>query len=223
MLLLIPALDQKGSGVRLATARWNPHLFMSSIMTPDFNSKADLRQRLRQQRQSLNTAVREKNSHDIIQQLTHSALFEKSLNIILYLPNDNEVDLTPLLTLHSDKNYFLPCLTPEKILFFKAYSSNADLSPNSLGIPEPTEGAIISAENADLVCVPLVGFSSTGERLGMGGGYYDRTFAFKIKQPKAKPYLLGIAYEFQKVENLPHSSWDVKLDGIITEHGFHQP
>ncbi len=75
----------------------------------------------------------------------------------------------------------------------------------------------------DLVLIPLVGFDADGNRLGMGAGFYDRTFAFlqQNKRP-TKPYLLGIAYEIQKIDQIIAETWDVRLDGIVTEKNFYE-
>ena len=76
----------------------------------------------------------------------------------------------------------------------------------------------ISANFLDIVFVPLVAFDLNGFRIGMGSGYYDRTFEKKlaIKDPKY-PVLIGLAYEFQKQECLNHQPWDVPLDMVVTE------
>ena len=70
----------------------------------------------------------------------------------------------------------------------------------------------------DLVLVPLVAFDDRGNRLGMGGGYYDQTFAFlSQRQHYRRPTLLGVAYEFQRLVALPVQAWDIPLDGVATE------
>jgi len=72
----------------------------------------------------------------------------------------------------------------------------------------------------DLILLPLVAFDKSGHRLGMGGGYYDRTLAFLAhRRLWRKPHLLGTAYQFQQLETLPTQPWDIPLDGIATEQG----
>ena len=70
----------------------------------------------------------------------------------------------------------------------------------------------------DLVLVPLVGFDDQGTRLGMGGGFYDRSFATRLfRRYWRKPRLIGVAYELQRVAHLDRQPWDVALDGVVTE------
>ena len=104
-----------------------------------------------------------------------------------------------------------------------AYNPDDTLTPNRFGILEPTlEGnRLIPARNLDLVLVPLVAFDRTGKRLGMGKGYYDQTFAFlKQENTRKMPHLIGLAYGFQEIADLPMDDWDIPLYGIATEQGF---
>ena len=79
---------------------------------------------------------------------------------------------------------------------------------------------MIDIRRLDLVLMPLVGFDSTGSRLGMGGGFYDRSFAFLRRRQKwRKPNLIGAAFDCQKVEQIDGQSWDVPLSGVMTESG----
>ena len=89
------------------------------------------------------------------------------------------------------------------------------------GIQEPAGGPIRAARNLDIILTPLVAFDSAGNRIGMGGGYYDRTFAFlKRRTTWRKPKLIGIAFGLQEVDAVPVDTWDVPLDGILTEKGL---
>ena len=108
-------------------------------------------------------------------------------------------------------------------MWFAPYASEDTLKANRYGIPEPNCHANewIEPHQLDLVLMPLVGFDSEGNRLGMGGGYYDRSFAF-LTQPGSiqKPHLLGIAHELQRVDTLPHEAWDVPMNAVVTEQGL---
>ena len=94
---------------------------------------------------------------------------------------------------------------------------------NEFGIPEPLlrSRRVTAITRLDLVLTPLVGFDEQGNRLGMGGGFYDRSFAYlRQRQRWRKPHLLGVAFELQNCEQgLPHQQWDVPLDGVVTESG----
>lgn len=185
------------------------------------SSKTELRYSLRRHRQSLSTEFRAAASLNVVNKLSDLPFFPLCAKIAIYLSQDNEVDVSPLLSLHAEKNYYLPMITPEKTLIFNAYRPGDALQKNHLGILEPTSSQLLAAERLHLVCVPLVGFDKEGNRLGMGGGYYDRTFAFKKKQHNTYPFLLGIAYECQKVTLLPYVDWDIPLDGILTEQAYY--
>jgi 5-formyltetrahydrofolate cyclo-ligase len=74
----------------------------------------------------------------------------------------------------------------------------------------------------DLVLTPLVGFDHKGNRLGMGGGYYDRSFAFLLRRQNwKKPRLVGLAYDFQQLDKLPAKNWDVPLTAVATDTHWH--
>lgn len=75
----------------------------------------------------------------------------------------------------------------------------------------------------DLIILPLVAFDLSGNRLGMGGGFYDRTLSFKHQRCHWKgPKLIGIAHELQRVDLLPVNDWDIPLDAVITEQKLYQ-
>jgi 5-formyltetrahydrofolate cyclo-ligase len=91
---------------------------------------------------------------------------------------------------------------------------------NRLGIAEPTGSATLAARRLDVVFLPLVGFDRRGLRLGSGGGFYDRAFAFrKLRRAWHAPRLIGLAYSFQQLEHLTAASHDVPLDAVVTEVG----
>lgn len=141
--------------------------------------------------------------------------------IACYLSNDGEIDLGPAMDLlgRDGRRILLPVLRGER-LWFLPYGSETPLVRNRFGIPEPAVSARhrCPARDLDLVLVPLVAFDAAGNRLGMGGGFYDRTFAYLGKRTAwRRPLLIGIAYEFQRVEALPAQPWDIPLQGIATE------
>lgn len=103
-----------------------------------------------------------------------------------------------------------------KHLQFVRVTPTTSFTPNPFGILEPTTYVETRAPQAlDLVLVPLLAFDKCCQRLGFGGGYYDRTFAFK--KIEKKPYLIGLAYEFQRLPHIPHNDFDICLDEVITE------
>ncbi len=144
-----------------------------------------------------------------------------------YLSNDGEPDLGLLLNRAAlmGKRVYLPALH-RKSLWFLPLSSNASMVQNQFGIAEPAchPDQRLKPFALDLVLVPLVAFDDSGSRLGMGGGYYDRSFAFLHQRTRwRRPRLIGVAFEFQRAGEIPSRPWDVRLDGIITERGLCEP
>ncbi len=115
------------------------------------------------------------------------------------------------------KVWCLPIIQPDNTLKFAPWRSGDDLVSNQFGIPEPdiSPTSTLDADALSIVLMPLLAYTRTGARLGMGGGYYDRSFAFHEGQ--TRPLLVGIAYSDQEAENLPAEDWDVKLDMLISE------
>jgi 5-formyltetrahydrofolate cyclo-ligase len=118
-----------------------------------------------------------------------------------------------------EQTFYLPVLAGLRQLRFAPWDTGEPVAPNRHGIPEPTQTGRSRAPDAlDLVLVPLVGFDRHGNRLGMGGGYYDRSFAFLRERARpATPLLVGIGYAFQECEPVAAAPWDVRLDYIATE------
>lgn len=183
-----------------------------------------LRLEIRAKRQNLTKEEYIALSSKIKDSIINLEIFIKSENIACYLAFKGEVDVMPIIE-HAwmeNKTCYLPNLSKDKrnYLTFNKYSKNDSLHENKYGILEPItkSSEAIEPQNLDIVIVPLVGFDEEGNRLGQGGGYYDRTFEFKQDLPKnSKPYLIGIAYEFQKVDSLIKEPWDVPLDYVVTE------
>lgn len=115
---------------------------------------------------------------------------------------------------------YLPVLTSDKTLHFARYQRDDELQINQYHIPEPVgRQHFIPAEKLDLVLTPLVAFDRVGNRIGTGGGYYDRTFAFLFNKPEIVPYMLGVAYQLQECNEIQPEPWDIKLNGVLTENG----
>lgn len=148
-------------------------------------------------------------------------------HVALYIAADGELDPAPLLkhlrTLN--KTLYLPVLRParQRALWFSEYRPGDRLQRNRFGIPEPDirHRKPVPAWGLDLIIMPLVAFSSSGIRVGMGGGYYDRTLAYQKRHPQwRKPELVGYGYDFQQQDDLEQRAWDVPLHGIITESRY---
>jgi 5-formyltetrahydrofolate cyclo-ligase len=190
--------------------------------------KDQLRNRLITKRSTQSTEAQREKSDRISHFLRQSDIFIKATKVALYHAVRGEVDLSDIVstTIHQkNKQLFLPVLSQQQDqgLVFAPIHENSEYQNNQFSIPEPIckEEEYILAEQLDLILVPLLGFDIQGNRLGMGGGYYDRSLAFK-QQKNKKPISIGIAYDFQKVSALTAEPWDVGLDMIATESGLHK-
>ena len=191
----------------------------SSVFSP-----SELRKQIRTRRRALPNWERHQASQALAKRVVSLRIFATAERIAGYLACDGEMDPAPLLerAWEMQKAVYLPVLvgSPHNHLMFAPYSPDGTMKPNRFGIPEPDVSADtwLPPQQLDLALTPLVAFDANGTRLGMGGGFYDRTFAF-LRNPGhlPKPRLLGLAYELQKVEKLPRQPWDVPVDGIVTE------
>ena len=100
---------------------------------------------------------------------------------------------------------------------FRRYRPGEKLVANRFGIPEPPHrrGNTLSAKQLDVIFLPLVGFDAAGNRLGMGGGFYDRTLS--QLPARNRPLLAGLAHDVQRVDKLPVQRWDIPLDAVVTD------
>lgn len=184
---------------------------------------ANLRQRLRRERRALPQAVRRLADEAITRRLATATWLLNKGRVACYLAADGEPDLDPLIqrVVARGQRLFLPVLAPQRRLRFARFRSGQRLARNRFGMPEPVVAArdLLPAAALDLVLMPLVGFDASGNRLGMGAGYYDRALALRKRTPVARPLLVGVAYSCQCVQQLPAEPWDVPLDGVVTEVG----
>lgn len=194
-------------------------------------ARSEIRRHVRLQRRALSARQRRERSQRITTHLATLPEFQRGVHIALYLPNDGEAAPTELLEVRRahGKYWYLPVLglAYENRLWFMPYRPGTTLVPNRFGIPEPVSRRRNAARKPwalDLVLTPLVAFDAAGNRLGMGGGFYDRSLGFlRQRQHWRKPRLIGVAYAFQQVEQLPTADWDVPLDAIVTEQGVVRP
>jgi len=189
-----------------------------------------LRRKIRTARRALSRQEQRAHSRAISRILTSLNLYRNSQRIALYIDTDGAVDTSDLLSTASKhgKRRYLPVLrSPLKhSLWFAEYMQRDRLLCNRFGIEEPDPGKRhpIQPWGLDLIVAPLVAFDASGNRLGMGGGFYDRTFAYlRHRSIWCRPKLIGIAHELQKVECPRPEKWDIPLDGVVTEARFYRP
>lgn len=191
----------------------------------------ELRQQLRAQRRGLDAREHARLSDAATAHLLRHRLFRAARHIACYLPNDGEPDLSEFILRcwNIGKTVYLPVLSHihHNRLLFLPFHAGDRLVENRFGIPEPVlrPRSRVSLTSLDLVLTPLVGFDAQGNRLGMGGGFYDRSFAFlRHRRYWKKPHLLGMAFDCQQVDRqgasgLCRQPWDVPLKAVVTESG----
>lgn len=193
------------------------------------NERQALRRQLRAQRAQLEPAWCAQTSRTVCEHLTRSWTYRRARCIAMYLSSGNEVNLDHLIehAWASGKQVYLPVLGLRFTgqLWFVPYTSDSPLYANRFGIPEPQHNAHerrTGLRELDLVLMPLVGFDEHGNRLGMGGGFYDKSLhnLHSGKRVWSRPKRIGIAYEMQRVAQIPSEEWDVPLDGVATEQGL---
>ena len=191
---------------------------------PALLPRPQLRRLLRQARRALTPAQQREAARGLYKQLAQHPLFRRARHIALYLPNDGEID--PRLLLRAaqrrGKATYLPVLSPwpQTKMVFQRIHPGEKLRPNRFRILEPRMNIARQRKvwTLDLVLLPLVGFDDAGGRLGMGGGFYDRSLGYLARRKQwRKPTLLGLAHECQKVERLAQASWDVPLQGTVSD------
>jgi 5-formyltetrahydrofolate cyclo-ligase len=185
---------------------------------------SQIRRQMRAQRQQLTPLTLQQHSQQLCRLACNFKPFRHSRRIAFYIASRGEIDPAPLMELafKAGKQVYLPILRhrPSRGLWFASHHPEGRLALNRYKIPEPVahHRRIVMPWSIDMVFVPLVAFDKRGNRLGMGGGFYDRTFAFKQRRNHwCGPSLIGLAHDFQCVDQLLNQTWDIPLDAVITE------
>ncbi len=177
---------------------------------------------MRHRRQALDETTRRSLDQAINQTVLELVEKTGSVSLSAFLPFDGEPDVRPALEILSQRGVriALPVIIDAPTaprLQFRCWHPATRLDRNFFGIEEPGAGEAVLPQNLDLVLLPLVAWDKCGRRLGMGAGYYDRALA--AVADRSHPLRVGIAYEVQKVPELPADPWDVHLHQVITENG----
>lgn len=183
--------------------------------------KQNLRSLLRKQRRELPIEKQTHAAKLVTQNVLQLPLYQSSQHIAYYLADEGELDPQSIIKYaeQAGKSGYLPVMSAKHEIRFFSYQTGDALVQNDYGILEPDQSAQtpIEASELDLVFMPLVAFNKQCDRLGRGGGYYDRSFSFLKDSSIKKPRLIGLAYEFQRQDALITEEWDVRLDHVATE------
>lgn len=189
------------------------------------SDKNSLRKSLRSARRSLSVQYRQQAVGRALRHLLNKGVLLKGRRWGFYLPLGEEFDALPLVNqaLNMGKHCYLP-VTANRVaqpLKFAELDGKHGLTHNRYGIVEPHSRRLLNARWLDVLIMPLVGFDKHGQRLGMGGGYYDATLAYlNTRKRWRRPYLIGLAFECQRAAEIPAERWDVRLDAVLTENGL---
>jgi 5-formyltetrahydrofolate cyclo-ligase len=182
-------------------------------------TRSQLRKEVRQHRNALSVAQQHNAAISLTGRLSSHVKIQQAKRISVYLTNDGELSTTDFIDWcwQNNKEVYLPVVHPFSPgnLLFLHYQQDTKLVANIYGILEPKLDVtkVCPLEQLDVICTPLVAFDNSGARLGMGGGFYDRSLA---RWQQTKLYPLGLAHDCQQVEKVPIESWDIPLPEIIT-------
>lgn len=184
------------------------------------NNQKQWRREKRQARKALDNTTRQTKSQTVCKQVIESDAYLQATCIGAYLAMPEEINVKAIIehAWANGKSVFLPVVLDWGVpLKFAPYTPDTLLTQDCLGIDIPNVGSehYIDATELDVVVTPLVAFDEHRNRIGMGGGFYDRTFA--CKKTKATPHLIGVAFDVQQVDgNITANEWDIRPDAIVS-------
>ena len=188
--------------------------------TPD--DRQALRAQLRARRRAVAARERIAAAEAVGRSLGELADFLTDTRVGGYWAVDGELSLHAILPglRERGQRYHLPVVHADRRLRFAEWTAGTAVVPNRYGIPEPQAGEadLLAPHKLDLVLVPLLGFDRAGNRLGYGGGWYDRSFAWlRERDEPGDTLLVGVAHSAQELQRIEPQPWDVRLDYVATE------
>ena len=199
------------------------------VTLPDASSAAarkPLRAELRARRRAVSGAERARAGKLVARHISRSFHLRSGARVAVYAALPEELDTSALLALAHRRRWkiYLPRIDHRRRgRRMQFVEMGTRQRANRLGIAEPQGSRTLSARRLDIVFLPILGFDAQGVRLGTGGGYYDRAFAFRRwRTAWHAPRLVGIAYSFQQLERITPAAHDVLLDAVVTEQGILQ-
>jgi 5-formyltetrahydrofolate cyclo-ligase len=193
---------------------------MSSAKSATQKTQSELRRAGRVARENLSDRERYLASEKIAEKVTRSCWFQRASFVACYLSAPDEVATWSIIqrAWNMKKRIFAPVLKKNDRMQFCELTADTSIQVNQFGLAEPVSDKIISPRMLDIVITPVVAFDDTGHRVGMGGGYFDRTFSFlRGRKHLFHPKLVGVAFACQKVERISPNPWDIPLFDTINE------
>jgi len=188
-------------------------------------SHDEMRQHNRRRRAGLTPQQLAQASQALAQKIFALDVYRQAQRVAVYYAVNGEISLDPVIdhALAAGKQVYLPNLDHQS-LRFSPYFREQKMRINSFRLPEPDVGDddMLQPAELDLVLAPLVAFDAGRNRIGMGGGFYDRSFAMRKDAAVCRPQLIGVAHELQKVEQIIPEKWDVRLDMVVTDQAIYR-
>ena len=186
-----------------------------------------LRRNIKQQRRALSAEALESAGAALCQHLQQLPPISAGSRVGGYLAANGEIPVDAALAAYRDQGCYtyVPVIIEAQLQFVPLQETTPlQIGKFNIRIPQYSPADALMPEQLDLVLVPLVVFDTAGHRLGMGGGFYDQSFAFRLhQQPGSEQRFVGVAHHFQHHDDLPQESWDVPLDMIVTDQGIISP
>jgi 5-formyltetrahydrofolate cyclo-ligase len=178
------------------------------------------------QRRNLPLAQRRLAEHKAARSLLNLPLLRKARHVAIYVSVASELSTRPLIAALAARKHcrlYAPAVHHDGRMSFLPLLQLKPLRRDALDLPRSTSSrGCRSPHKLDAVILPMVGFDAMAHRLGAGGGFYDRSFAFR-RQRRGPPVLIGVAFEAQRAESIPCDDWDLRLDLIVTERRIYRP
>jgi 5-formyltetrahydrofolate cyclo-ligase len=197
-----------------------PKATSPAAISDPLRAQIALRREARAARAELSADEREKASNKIADTVIRSSWFRRSKFVACYLSTQEEVDTWLLIdrAWRMKKRVFAPIIKKNFVMEFCELTAESELVFNQYGLPEPQDGEIIAPRALDIVITPVVAFDADGNRIGMGGGYFDRAFSFLANRHFLfHPKLIGLAFSCQRVEKITPNPWDIRVFRVIDE------
>lgn len=187
----------------------------------------EIRKQIRRQRQQLTDPERQSRSRQACDRMIDHDSFMSAGKIGGFLAFDGEANPLDLMieAVNRGQQVFVPIIVGKgKPLRFAPWTMTAKMKTNRFGIAEPDvpESDWIEPIDLDFVITPLVAFDESCHRIGVGGGFYDRSFSFRKNGAGKSVTMIGFAFELQKMARIEPRPWDVPIDGVATESAFYQ-
>lgn len=203
---------------------WLKMTILETSSNPDSD---DLRKALKKRRAQIPVIERTMAGNRVWRHLQHWPPLQHAKRVACYLSTLDEFPTERIIKglLASGKEVYVPVVhaSNKYRMIFQRYRPGVPMWRNRFGIEEPIPNRReqIAGGQLDLVLLPLLGFDHCGTRMGLGGGFYDRHFAFRLPPWRTKkPWLVGLGFDAQQCSSLVRNAWDVPLDAVVTESGI---